>query len=312
MAKAPGLTFIAVGGALLIGLAAAEPAAAAHPGETDACLDCHDDQAANLSRSYHAVAEDGRPTGISCTDCHTGSSAHWEDDPEIHPMTNPAELDAAGAATSCAGCHTNPHQANQAALSPHARAGVTCTACHQVHGARLGAGLKDEETALCYGCHGAQRGEFARPYSHPVRDGGFMACSACHLSGDDDTGTAVRLRSNDTCLECHPEFRGPFPHDHQAAVDYTTEEGGCVACHEPHGSYAPHLLKQPYEAPHFQLCSQCHTVPLHQFNSAHGSDWAGVACNECHTDIHGSYDNRFYLSRTLESQGCLAVGCHGR
>lgn len=312
LARLPGSAVIAVCGTLLIGGLLAPTPAGASLLETETCLDCHDDQGTNLDRSPHAVFDTGAATRISCTSCHTGDAAHWEDDPEDNPMTNPARLDVAAAATVCAGCHENPHQVNQAGLGPHARAGVSCTECHQVHGARLGGGLKDEQTALCFGCHGAQRGEFARAYSHPVRDGGFMSCTDCHLSGDDDLAPSSRLRSNEACLDCHREFRGPFPHDHQAAVDYTTEEGGCVACHEPHGSHLPRLLKQPYEAPHFQLCSQCHVVPLHQYNSQHGSDWAGVACNECHVDIHGSYESRFYLSRTLEAQGCLAVGCHAR
>jgi DmsE family decaheme c-type cytochrome len=310
MVKVAWLAVVACCGAIV---AVAGPGLAAEkPGETTICLDCHDDQAANLARSPHPVLEGDALTRIACTDCHAGSSAHWEDDPEEYPMANPATLDVAGTAAVCAGCHINPHQENQAGLSPHARADVTCTDCHQVHGARLGAGLKTDQLSLCYSCHGAQRGEFARPYSHPVREYGFMECTACHLAGDDGLAPLSRLRANESCLECHREFQGPFPHDHLAAVDYATEEGACIACHEPHGSFVPRLLKQPYEAPHYQLCSQCHVVPRHQYNSFHGSDWAGVACNECHVDIHGSYDNRFFLSRTLEAQGCFAAGCHSR
>ncbi|MCP4573587.1 MAG: hypothetical protein GY838_14610 [bacterium] len=312
MARLSGTAVIAICGTLLCGGLVLPDTAAAVPNETGACLDCHDDRGADLARSPHAVFDAEAATRLACTDCHTGASGHWQDDPEDHPMSNPARLDAAATAAVCAGCHVNPHQENQAGLGPHARAGVTCTDCHRVHGARLGSGLKGEQTNLCFGCHGAQRAEFARSSSHPVRDGGYMTCTDCHLSGDDGLAPLTRLGNNEACLGCHREFRGPFPHDHQAAVDYTTEEGGCVACHEPHGSHLPRLLKQPYEAPHFPLCSQCHVVPLHQYNSQHGSDWAGVACNECHTDIHGSYESRFYLSRTLDAQGCLAAGCHAR
>jgi len=312
------LAIVAVCGTILTVGAAGIAAAADDPPpdgalrETATCLDCHDDMAASLARSPHAVLDGEEMTRVTCTACHTGTAAHFEDDPEENPMANPANLDVTAAAAVCAGCHMNEHQENQATLSPHAIEGVTCLTCHQVHGSRLGAGLKQEQTELCFSCHMAQRGEFAKPYSHPVRDGGFMNCADCHLAGDDRMAPMTMKGWNDVCLNCHREFQGPFPHDHQAAVDYSVEEGGCIACHEPHGSYVPRLLNQPYEAPQFQLCSQCHIVPRHRYNSHHGSDWAGVACNECHVDIHGSYDNQYFLSRALEGQGCFAAGCHSR
>jgi predicted CXXCH cytochrome family protein len=112
-------------------------------------------------------------------------------------------------------------------------------------------------------------------------------------------------------MDCHNEFQGPFPFEHQATVDYSTEEGGCINCHDPHGSAQPRMLKQPYEAPHFQLCTQCHGVPpLHNQNARHGDRWAGLACNDCHTDIHGSYTSRVFLSESLEAEGCFTAGCH--
>jgi hypothetical protein len=53
-------------------------------------------------------------------------------------------------------------------------------------------------------------------------------------------------------------------------------------------------------------------VPLHNYNSQHGDAWAGVACAECHTDIHGSYTSRIFATPALEAQGCFAAGCHSR
>jgi predicted CXXCH cytochrome family protein len=117
--------------------------------------------------------------------------------------------------------------------------------------------------------------------------------------------------TNATCASCHLEFQGPFPFEHQATVDYSTEEGGCITCHDPHGSYLPRMLKQPYQSPHYQLCSQCHVVPpKHNSNSFHGTIWSGVSCSECHTDIHGSYTSRLFLTPALQGQGCINVGCH--
>ncbi len=59
-----------------------------------------------------------------------------------------------------------------------------------------------------------------------------------------------------------------------------------------------------------KLCTQCHSVPGHDSNVMHGTLWAGKACNDCHTDIHGSYDNRLFVNESLKSQGCFNAGCH--
>ena len=304
--------------ALAVGLLVAGAAWAADPavsapdaaGESATCLDCHDDAGAALAAGPHAVmghGSDAAPTRVSCTHCHAGVAAHWEDDPATHPMSVPGT----DAGTTCTSCHRSPHQENQASQSPHAAAGVSCTDCHQVHGGTPAGQLKQTQSGLCYTCHGEQRADFARSYRHPV-DEGIVRCSDCHLATDDNTAPLASNPRNEACYTCHMELRGPFPYEHQATLDWSTEEGGCVTCHDPHGSDLPRMLNQPYEGPHFQLCSQCHLVPKHNFNSQHGTDWAGVSCNECHVDIHGSYTSRLFLTPTLEAQGCFVAGCHSQ
>jgi predicted CXXCH cytochrome family protein len=138
---------------------------------------------------------------------------------------------------------------------------------------------------------------------------GVVECSECHRTLD-ESARPLSLDANEACTRCHGELEGPFVFEHQATVDYSTEEGGCLACHEPHGSSLPRLLKQPFEPPHFQLCAQCHSVPGHNLNPMHGTEFAGVPCNDCHTDIHGSYDSRLLLSESLRGSGCFNAGCH--
>jgi len=280
--------------------------------ETAACLDCHEDAATGLAGGPHMVRLADEPTRVFCSDCHAGVAAHWEDDPAANPLANPAGMDVAEAAKVCSGCHIDAHQENQAKLSPHALNGVTCLACHTVHGESEDHLLKEAQPELCFGCHGATRGDFAKPYRHFAGEHEFMKCSDCHLKTDDRLAELSAHDKNAACFACHAEFQGPFPHDHQAAVDYSTEEGGCLNCHDPHGSYVPRLLKQPYEPPHYQLCSQCHVVPKHRSNTQHGDEWADVSCTECHVDIHGSYTNKLFLTTALEAQGCFAAGCHSR
>jgi DmsE family decaheme c-type cytochrome len=281
--------------------------------QTVLCLDCHDGLAATLAAGPHRVlmgAAGDVTTAVSCTSCHSGQPSHWQDDPAASPMTNPARLGAKEAAATCAVCHQGAHQVNQQTASAHALADVACTACHSVHDGTPRGLLHEAQPELCFNCHTGVRAKFAMPSHHPVENG-IVACSDCHLRGDDGLAGAVRPDVNALCGRCHAQMRGPFPHEHEATLDYSVEDGGCLNCHDPHGSPFERLLKQPYEGPHYQLCSQCHAVPGHQFNSFHGNRWAGVACNECHVDIHGSYTNRLFLTPALQPQGCLAVGCHG-
>jgi DmsE family decaheme c-type cytochrome len=211
----------------------------------------------------------------------------------------------------CGHCHDTVHQENVVTLSMHANEKVGCLECHQVHGNKDERLLKMAQPQLCYTCHGEIEGQFAKPYRHAVAEG-IMDCSDCHLMADDEMAQLERFGKNGACFKCHAEFQGPFPYDHQAAVDYSTEEGGCINCHDPHGSYLPRMMIQPYEAPVFQLCSQCHVVPQHKENSQHGKEWDGVSCSECHVDIHGSYTSQYYYPPTLAAQGCFIGGCHSQ
>jgi DmsE family decaheme c-type cytochrome len=227
---------------------------------------------------------------VTCTDCHIGDERHWEDDPEEYAMTNPANTDASTEAHLCSACHVNAHQQNILEKNVHAANDVNCSSCHSVHASKNSSLLRKSEPTLCLDCHASVEGQFALPYRHPVNDE-IVRCTECHMTLD-QTSTELSRNGSNVCYECHAQYEGPFPYEHQATVDYSAEEGGCLSCHHAHGSYLPKLLKQPYEPPHFQLCSQCHTVPLHNMNSFHGTQWAGVPCGDCHNDIHGSLRGR--------------------
>ena len=282
-----------------------------NPPANTVCLDCHDDRATSLDGTAHSLSGGkggGTEARIACVDCHEGDRRHWEDDPDQYAMTNPSKVKATTEARLCSKCHQNAHQQNMLEKNIHVTNDVNCSACHSVHESKHTVLLKKAEPGLCFSCHQNAEGRFAKPYRHPVSDG-IVKCSDCHMALD-ETRRELSLNGTNMCTKCHAEFEGPFPYEHQATVDYSTEEGGCISCHDPHGSYLPRMLKQPYEAPHFQLCSQCHSVPGHNSNVEHGTRWSGVPCNDCHTDIHGSYSNRLFVSESLKGQGCFNAGCH--
>jgi DmsE family decaheme c-type cytochrome len=292
-------------------LVAAETGAAPPARFAQTCLQCHDDRGKSLTGTPHQIAGgEAEVSGrIACSDCHKPDQRHWENDPQQFPMGDPAKATAPEVAAICSGCHVNAHQQSMMTGNAHEANSVGCTACHRVHGEWRPGLLQKPEPELCLGCHGEVRGQFAKPFRHPVADA-VVECSSCHMGPADNRPTLTWSGTSQACYGCHDRFRGPFPFEHPATLDFSTEEGGCLACHDPHGSYEPRMLKQSYQAPNFSLCTQCHFVPKHNFNQEHGDRFAGVACNECHVDIHGSYDNRFFLTPTLRAQTCGAVGCH--
>ena len=297
----------------LLGLAAllllSSPALAGDdPVSSTVCEECHDTKAATLDRGPHQVGPKSA-SHVACIDCHPGSSDHWEVDPSEHPLDNPSTVPAHETAQICSGCHLELHQQFMAEGDQHADSGIRCTGCHTIHGARSPGLLKKPQPELCLDCHEEVRREFRLPDHHPVLEG-VMVCSECRLLHYQRPDRFSLFETNSACVSCHGEFRGPFPYEHQAMVDYSTESGSCLNCHEPHGAAVPRLLRQPLEPPVFPLCSSCHYVPGHNFNSNHGSAFAGVSCTECHVDIHGSYTNRLFFTPALVAQGCLAVGCH--
>jgi DmsE family decaheme c-type cytochrome len=259
-----------------------------------------------MAGTAHDVASQ---RAVSCTGCHSNIDPAHFDEPEEHPVSSPEHMRADSVVALCSTCHAHPHSLNMMERDPHETANLSCLACHRIHDNKHLANLIDEETSLCYSCHPSARGDFAMASRHPVEDG-VMKCSDCHMTVNQSKKQHTGSGPGETCVTCHAMFQGPFPFEHQAAVEYSTDDGGCLNCHQPHGSMHPRLLKRSDEAPTFSLCLQCHSVPKHMNNINHGTQWAGVPCNECHVDIHGSYESRHLLDPALESQGCFAVGCH--
>jgi DmsE family decaheme c-type cytochrome len=274
---------------------------------SEVCLDCHEDAPNALIGTAHD------PSGniIACADCHKGpATAMHVDDPDEYKPIVPGKLPADSMSAVCTDCHKDPHALNLYERDPHGDADMSCSACHKVHNSNEHASLlKGPENTVCLDCHASARSDFALPTHHPVMEG-VVGCRDCHIEIAQSPKQRTRGGPGETCVECHGRMQGPFPFEHDPAVNYSVNEGGCLNCHNPHGSTFPMLLKQSYESPHFSMCSQCHVVPKHLNNMMHGSMWAGVPCNECHTDIHGSYTSPHLLDPSLGSQGCLKAGCH--
>ena len=206
-------------------------------------------------------------------------------------------------------CHAGKEERNNFRRGEHWRNDIGCTDCHSPHSNKEGRNvassnmlvttanaekpgfstirmLKANDPQLCTGCHSEVKPQFSAPFHHKVLEGA-MRCSDCHNphGGFELKQTRLATGADAACIKCHVDKQGPFTFEH---APVKTE--GCTACHTPHGSANPRLLR--YSAVN-QLCLTCHSAahdvgavepsgPSHNQNAQYNN------CTACHVKIHGS------------------------
>ena len=274
---------------------AAKPATApqkqAAPGDfvgSEVCATCHEEVAKGFASNPHTkmVLQHGA-SGATCENCHGAGREHVEGGGDDTKIFNPAKASPKDVDAKCLSCHAGAHPNFD--RSPHAKAGVSCLGCHDVHASKEEPLLKASQPTLCYQCHTDVKPAFNMPFHHKVNEGA-VKCSDCH----DTHGTFGKNNLKSTadqdaiCTKCHTETRGPFVYEHAAV-----KAEGCMGCHTPHGSQNARLLNMPSIN---GLCNQCHSrvanATVHGMGA--GSDEL-APCTSCHTFIHGSNINQAFL-----------------
>jgi DmsE family decaheme c-type cytochrome len=199
--------------------------------QSQACLSCHErGDRAHWTGSPH----DSRD--LSCLTCHTIHAKATDPVP-------PALLAKENEFATCGTCHLKRKAAlMRSAHMPMREGTMTCSSCHQVHGA-LGPALlpQDSINENCYTCHAEKRSPVL--WEHPPVRENCMNCHDPHGSIHPRMQIAKQPR---ICQQCHDEARHPTqPYaDASAGSEFFPNsrmfDRGCLNCHSQiHGSNHP-------------------------------------------------------------------------
>jgi predicted CXXCH cytochrome family protein len=294
----------------------------------ETCAGCHADQAKQFGKTVHARAEvAGAKYGTGCESCHGPGKAHADNQTEA--AGDAAKIEAGKKlifsfhgkpeenAARCMRCHSTSKDQELFNHSEHKLQGVSCEQCHSAHLLERTAKrervepaiaqaqffsvpklteenrwlqqslLKKTQPDLCFTCHRTIQTQFALPTHHRVPEG-LMKCTDCHDSHGSRTKPMLRKTTWEACVSCHMEKRGPYLYEHAAI-----KVEGCTICHTPHGSVSRQLLVRREDR---FTCLSCHVDPQ-AANVPHSHlSWATRGeCTRCHSSIHGSNVNEFFL-----------------
>lgn len=265
--------------------------------DASACAGCHDDQIAKLKRGPHGAAAADDPhaglEALSCTTCHGDPTAHLDEGGEGPIFAFGEDELPTVKANRCLSCHGDTHPRFFA--TGHAAAGLDCASCHTIHGEgkagrallKTGGPLAGDPhtgvvSASCSECHGDVFAQFGFNERHRLQEN-ILDCASCHDPHEPQSRLLLGGFKQQQCVQCHADKAGPYIFEHGSQ-----RVEGCIACHDPHGSPNRHLLTFQNVA---DVCYTCHGV----VPGFHLSFTADTQCTNCHSSIHGSNFDPFFL-----------------
>lgn len=286
---------------------------------SESCKACHEDVFKGFSSTKHAKLsnlDSWKNKATGCESCHGPGKEHMEGGGDKTKIISFKNKNSKQVSETCLSCHAGKESHNNFRRGEHWRNDVGCTDCHTSHGPDHGsekpgsitfindvsnqnpntattAMLKSSEPQLCIACHTEAKQQFSKPFRHKVMEG-VMKCSDCHNAhgGFDQKQTKLAVGADAACIKCHTDKQGPFVFEHGPIK---TE--GCSACHTPHGSNNPKMLKRSSVR---QLCMECHSAISNVDGGApqapHNQSTVRYQnCTICHAKIHGSHTNALFF-----------------
>lgn len=318
---------------LLLTCMAFPAAAKQHPSlvnpETTRCSTCH--QLFPPSSAIHPPAEK------NCLGCHRFTKEG--DKTEVAFAASQPDL--------CLSCHPKLKQPAALTLAgAHPPVGDQCTSCHQPHASKEKHLLQQQPPKLCLSCHGETDVQEKHPLpvltssclschaAHGSEVKGMLAgtklhppfaeraCQACHRKG---LGGKVLMQKSGAalCFACHSQQEKSWS---SGTVHGAVQKGQCTACHNPHVSSQPHLLRASGPS----LCVGCHRevqgklqaktphppaqedcLTCHQPHQAERPALLQVPLGELCGNCHDLNDKTF-ATKHLQAKGdrLACVGCH--
>ncbi len=256
---------------------------------SETCKGCHEEIYKKFEPTPHwkTMLDTRRgPAWQGCEACHGPGTAHVEgmgDKTKIFAFKN---VSAHEISQRCLECHEYGEEHSNYARSVHNMNDVSCIDCHSQHAAKEAQFLlKEKQPELCFSCHLETKADFNKPFRHRVNEG-LVKCTDCHNQHGGFITKQLRatVAQDQICFKCHVEKAGPFVFEHPPMK---TE--GCVACHIPHGSSNPRLLRRSQIN---LLCLECHTLTVDSsvpgIPTFHNQAQKYQACTLCHVQVHGS------------------------
>jgi DmsE family decaheme c-type cytochrome len=246
------------------------------------CLGCHATQAEAFSHTLMGRIGKTQKGKFDCENCHGPGSAHVKAGGVggiISFRPNDLSRTAEENNAICLTCHEKGNRTYWNG-SNHETRGLMCTNCHTImkkvsRKSQLKTAFQPE---TCFQCHKDRKAQIYRSAHMPIREG-KVTCTDCHNPHGSVTEALLKKDSvNEVCYTCHAERRGPFLFEHAPVRE------SCLNCHDPHGSINEYSLKVSRP----RLCFECHSIGHGTTTGISSTFSVGVACQNCHTNIHGS------------------------